>query len=57
MKKFEIKTKGTITEFIAQNNIRVKGEILKADEPYDPTLSCFGVFDFVAPKKELKLTF
>ncbi len=57
MKKFDIKAKGNITEFIAKNSIRVKGEILKADEPYDPTLSCFGVYDFVAPKKELKLTF
>lgn len=57
MKKFDIKAKGTITEFISANNIRVKGEILKADEPYDPTLSCFGVFEFVAPKKEIKLTY
>lgn len=57
MKKFDIKAKGSITEFISANNIRVKGEILKADEPYDPARSCFGVIDFVVPKKEIKLTF
>lgn len=45
MKKFEIISKGTLSQYVKDNTIKAKGEItnlLFSDEKYKPT-SCYGI--------------
>jgi hypothetical protein len=43
MKKFEITSKGSLTQYVKENTIKAKGEISKSLFERGPADSCFGI--------------
>ena len=46
MKAFAIKAKGTLSNYIQNNNIKAKGETIllsKEKDKFDPMNSCYGI--------------